>query len=137
MTYYQINHIFMFSGVEVNGNSGAFSIMTDIHFQGPKTIPELLQERAISRQSIHRMIKGLINEGVLEYIDNPEHKRSKKITLTRYGKKYYLSKLKVLDKVMEPIAERLSDEEMTRALETMLVIRDGLNQFIDNMEKNK
>lgn len=134
MAYYELNHIFLFSGIEVNGNSGAFSIMTDIYFQGPKTIPELLEERAITRQSIHRMIQRLKADGILDYMDNPEHKRSKKIVLTPYGEEYFLSKLETLDQVMAPVAQALSDEQLDEGYDTLLKVRSGLKQYIDDME---
>lgn len=136
LAYYQINQIFLSSGLDVNGNSGAFSILTDIYFRGPKTIPELLEERAITRQNIHRMIKVLKADGIVEYIDNPDHKRSKKIALTKYGKRHFLQQLKILDNAMEPIANSLTDQEISSAHDTLLVVRDGLDNFLKALGKS-
>lgn len=136
LTYYQINQIFMISGLDVKGNSSAYGILSDIYFRGPKSIPELLEERAISRQSIHRMIQTLKADGILEYVDNPEHKRSKKIALTDKGTLYFEDKLKTVRESMIPIAEALDHDQIKSAYETMLTVRDGFNEFIDSVETN-
>ena len=47
-------------------------------FDGPLTVPQIAQMRPTSRQRMQRLADELAAEGLVEFIDNPGHRRSKR-----------------------------------------------------------
>ena len=45
------------------------------------TVAALARSRPVARQWIHRLANDLEKQRLIEFIDNPEHKRAKSITL--------------------------------------------------------
>jgi DNA-binding MarR family transcriptional regulator len=53
------------------------------------TVPQIAQMRPTSRQRMQRLANELEAEGLVEFIDNPKHRRSKLVRLTRKGDARY------------------------------------------------
>jgi DNA-binding MarR family transcriptional regulator len=68
---------------------GAFGFMRSLALVGPLTVPQIAQMRPTSRQRMQRLADELAAEGVVEFIDNPRHRRSKLVCLTRKGDSRY------------------------------------------------
>ena len=58
----------------------------DIEREGPQTVPMLASLRYVSRQIIQTQVNELLELKYLVSKDNPGHKRSSLIALTRTGK---------------------------------------------------
>ena len=58
-------------------------------FDGPLTVPQIAQMRPTSRQRMQRLADELAAEGLVEFIDNPGHRRSKLLSLTPRGESRY------------------------------------------------
>ncbi|RWM76308.1 MAG: MarR family transcriptional regulator, partial [Mesorhizobium sp.] len=52
-------------------------------------MPQIAQMRPTSRQRMQRLADELAGEGLVEFIDNPKHRRSKLVQLTRKGAARY------------------------------------------------
>ena len=63
--------------------------MRSLALFGPLTVPQIAQMRPTSRQRMHRLADELEAEGLVEFIDNPKHRRSKLVRLTRKGDARY------------------------------------------------
>lgn len=53
---------------------------------GPQTVPEMARTRPMSRQHCQTIVNTLEAEGTVELIDNPKHKKSKLVRITRKGR---------------------------------------------------
>ncbi len=60
-------------------------VMNSLLKHGPKTVPQLARMRPVSRQHIQQIVNSLLEKSLVEYSDNPDHKRSKLIQLTKRG----------------------------------------------------
>ena len=63
--------------------------MRSLALVGPLTVPEIAKMRPTSRQRMQRLADELAAEGLVEFIDNPRHRRSKLVRLTRKGASHY------------------------------------------------
>lgn len=135
LAYYQMTQSSQLIGLNVKGISGAYGLMADLYHQGPKTIPKLLEDRAISRQYLHRLVRTLQEEGLLKHIDNPDHQRSKLITLTDEGLSYFLDKKDAILETIMPIASEFSEEQLETAVESMIMLRKGFKNITENRLK--
>jgi DNA-binding MarR family transcriptional regulator len=52
---------------------------------GPQTVAHMARARAQSRQRLQPLVNALVDEGRLERVDNPLHRRSPLIGLTAHG----------------------------------------------------
>src|SRR4029453_506760 len=68
---------------------GAFGFMRSLALLGPLTVPQIAQMRPTSRQRMQRLADRLPAEGLVHFIDNPKHLRSKLVQLTPKGERRY------------------------------------------------
>src|SRR5882672_5146190 len=52
---------------------------------GPQTVPQIARARFSSRQNIQILINRLQQGGLVEFVTNPDHKRSALVRLTNHG----------------------------------------------------
>ena len=77
------------TGLITSWGGGAFGFMRSLALQGPLTVPEIAQMRPTSRQRMQRLADELASEGLVKFIDNPRHRRSKLVQLTPKGEARY------------------------------------------------
>jgi len=51
-----------------------------------RTIPQIARARGLTRQAVFKTVENLIEKGWLKLVDNPDHKKSKIVRLTDFGK---------------------------------------------------
>ena len=73
------------TGLITSWGGGAFGFMRSLALLGPLTVPQIAEMRPTSRQRMQRLADELAAEGIVEFIDNPRHRRSKLVRLTRKG----------------------------------------------------
>jgi DNA-binding MarR family transcriptional regulator len=54
---------------------------------GPLTVPQIARALQLTRQSVQRIADLLERHGLAEYVDNPEHQRSKLLRITSRGQR--------------------------------------------------
>jgi DNA-binding MarR family transcriptional regulator len=57
--------------------------------QNPMTVSQIANTMGQTRQGVQRLVDTMHKDGVLDYQENPHHKRAKLVTLTSEGKKIY------------------------------------------------
>ena len=55
----------------------------------PLTVAQIGRRMGISRQAVQRLVNDLVRDGLLAFEDNPDHKRSRLVTLTADGSDAY------------------------------------------------
>jgi len=68
---------------------GLIGMMHSLKWGGPQTVPEIARARPVSRQRIQKLADEMAADGLVEFVDNPAHKRSKLLRLTRKGEARY------------------------------------------------
>ena len=77
------------TGLVTSWGGGAFGFMRSLAVTGPLTVPQIAKMRPTSRQRMQRLADELSAEGLVAFIDNPRHRRSKLVRLTRKGEARY------------------------------------------------
>ena len=67
-------------------NSGQRGLLLDIAHLGPQTVPDLARMRPVSRQNVQSQMDPLVERGLVERLDNPEHKTAWLYSLTPAGR---------------------------------------------------
>lgn len=65
---------------------GEWGIMRALILEGEQTVPELARSRPISRQHCQTIVNRLFEQGFVEFIENPRHRKSHLIGISRKGR---------------------------------------------------
>ena len=65
------------------GGVGGF--LRSLKLDGPQTVPQLARARPVARQRIQRLADECAEAGLVVFVTNPAHKRSKLVELTASG----------------------------------------------------
>ena len=87
--FFRVRALGQKTGLITSWGGGAFGFMRSLALLGPLTVPQIAQMRPTSRQRMQRLADELEAEGLVEFIDNPRHRRSKLVRLTRRGQARY------------------------------------------------
>ena len=87
--FFRIRAVGQKTGLITSWGGGAFGFMRSLALLGPLTVPQIAQMRPTSRQRMQRLADELAAEGLVKFIDNPKHRRSKLVQLTRKGDARY------------------------------------------------
>jgi DNA-binding MarR family transcriptional regulator len=66
---------------------GKVSLMRSLLEEGPQSVAQLARARPVARQGVQRMADELEAAGLIEFVENPSHRRAKLATLTVGGRK--------------------------------------------------
>lgn len=91
------------------------------------TVPGIARVLGQSRQAVQRLTDVMVEDGLVEYLPNPKHKRSVLVMLTEVGKEAYVA----LREVQDPWAIRNTEDIPTEELETALRLVRRLIQKFD------
>lgn len=90
------------------------------------TVPGIARVLGQSRQAVQRITDVMVEDKLLEYHDNPKHKRSVLVLLSEQGKEIY----NTLREVQDPWAIEATEEIPVEELETALrLIRRLIKKF--------
>ena len=87
--FFRIRALGQKTGLITSWGGGAFGFMRSLALLGPLTVPKIAQMRPTSRQRMQRLANELAAMGLVEFIDNPKHRRSKLVRLTPRGDARY------------------------------------------------
>lgn len=65
---------------------GEFGVLRTLLMEGAQTVPQMAAARPVSRQHCQTIVNGLAEQGLVEFVDNPRHKRSKLVRVTKRGR---------------------------------------------------
>ena len=61
------------------------AVLEYLLINGPATVPGIARARRVTRQHVQALVNPLLEDGYVESVENPEHKRSRLIALTPAG----------------------------------------------------
>jgi len=111
-------------GAVGQGGAGTWGFLRSLKIDGPQTVPNLARSRPVTRQYIQTMADELAAEGLIEFIDNPKHRRSRLMRLTKKGEKLYDS----IDARVAAVAEAMGRDFDPREIETALDVLRRLDE---------
>ena len=87
--FFRIRALGQNSGLITSWGGGAFGFLRSLALLGPLTVPQIAEMRPTSRQRMQRLADELAAEGLVEFAENPRHRRSKLVQLTPKGDVHY------------------------------------------------
>jgi DNA-binding MarR family transcriptional regulator len=115
--FFRIRAIGQKTGLITSWGGGAFGFMRSLALLGPLTVPQIAQMRPTSRQRMQRLADELVAQRLVTFIDNPKHRRSKLVQLTRKGDARYRELNARFLVIASTMGVALSDADIRRTTE--------------------
>jgi DNA-binding MarR family transcriptional regulator len=87
--FFRIRALGQKTGFITSWGGGTFGFMRSLALLGPLTVPQIAEMRPTSRQRMQRLADELAAQGLVKFVDNPRHRRSKLVRLTAKGEARY------------------------------------------------
>lgn len=125
--FFKIRALGQKTGLITNWGGGAFGFMRSLALLGPLTVPQIAQMRPTSRQRMQRLADELAGEGLVEFIDNPKHRRSKLVRLTPKGDARYREMNARLLVIASTMGADLNEADIRKTAEIVRQLSDDVN----------
>jgi DNA-binding MarR family transcriptional regulator len=114
------------TGLITSWGGGAFGFLRSLALLGPLTVPQIAQMRPTSRQRMQRLADELAAEGLVTFIDNPKHRRSKLVQLTRKGEARYREQNARFLVIASTMGVALSEADIRKTTEIVRQLSDDV-----------
>ena len=95
------------------------------------TVPDMAFELGVSRQSIQVICNDLLSRNLIEFKDNPRHKRSKLAVLTEPGRRTFQQAQQNEYQVIEQVFPKIELEKVTETYAMLAWIRKTMENMPD------
>ncbi len=100
-------------------------ILRGVDRYGPQTVPELARTRSVTRQHVREVVEALAEDGLVELVANPRHKRSMLVCATPQGHSLVVRMDEADDRLLAAVGARLSRRDLASAARTLAAVREG------------
>jgi len=124
--FFKIRALGQKAGFITGWGGGAFGFLRSLALLGPLTVPQIARMRPTSRQRMQRLANDLAAEGLVDFVGNPKHQRSKLVQLTRKGEARYRKLNARLHAIASTLGADLSEAEIRRTTEIVRQLSDDV-----------
>jgi DNA-binding MarR family transcriptional regulator len=112
-----------------HGLTGArWQVLGALHLeQRPLTVAQIARRMGLQRQSVQRLTDILVDQGLLAYRANPEHKRAKLVDFTPKGE----SIIQQMDEIQQRWASGITGSFSSGELQQAIAVLQKLRHLID------
>jgi DNA-binding MarR family transcriptional regulator len=125
--FFRIRAVGQKTGLITSWGGGSFGFMRSLALLGPLTVPQIAQMRPTSRQRMQRLADELAADGLVKFIDNPKHRRSKLVQLTPKGDARYRRMSARFLAIASTIGAALGEADIRKAAEIVRQLSDDVN----------
>lgn len=115
-------------------STGQWSLMRSVIEEGPQTVADIARARPVARQGVQRMADQLERDGMIEYVDNPAHRRARLVRVTAKGE----DTLRRLNAAFGPeiarLASAFSEQELESAHRAVKKLSDTLAALLSELQ---
>jgi DNA-binding MarR family transcriptional regulator len=127
--FFKIRALGQRTGFVTGWGGGAFGFMRSLALLGPLTAPEIARMRPTSRQRMQRLANELAAEGLIEFVDNPRHRRSKLMRLTRKGEARYRELDAWLLSIASTMGGGIGEADLRKTIEIVRQLSDDVGAY--------
>jgi DNA-binding MarR family transcriptional regulator len=124
--FFRIRAVGQRTGLITGWGGGAFGFMRSLVLLGPLTVPQIARMRPTSRQRMQRLADELAAEGLVEFVDNPKHRSSKLVRLTRKGDARYREMSARFLAIASTMGGALSEADVRKTTEIVRQLSDDI-----------
>jgi len=103
---------------------GEWGCLRTLVKEGPMSVPELARTKPVSRQHCQTTCNALEAKGLVEFIDNPKHKKSRLVRVTKRGRAHFENMRKQFVDAAAVYSSFFTTAELTAATDVCRRARD-------------
>jgi DNA-binding MarR family transcriptional regulator len=126
--FFRIRALGQKTGLITSWGGGAFGFLRSLALLGPLTVPHIAEMRPTSRQRMQRLADELAAEGLVTFVDNPRHRRSKLVRLTARGEVRFREMHARFLVIASTMGGDLSEPEIRRTTEIVRRLSDDVRE---------
>ena len=126
--FFRIRDVGQKSGLITSWGAGSFGFLRSLALEGPLTVPQIAAMRPTSRQRMQRLADELAAEGLVAFLDNPKHRRSKLVRLTPAGERRYREMAAKLLAIAVASGGSLDAHEVKRSTMALRLLGEGIGE---------
>ncbi len=115
-------------GAVTPSGGGILGMLRSLSLEGPQTVPQIARSRPVARQHIQRLANEAEAEGLIEFVDNPAHRRSKLMRITPKGETTYGELMGRMAALSEELASGMDAGAIAEATEVLRQLREKLGE---------
>jgi DNA-binding MarR family transcriptional regulator len=115
-------------GLVTGWGGGLWGFLRSLKLHSTATVPQLARMRPVARQRIQHLADDAARAGLIEYLDNPAHKRSKLLALTPAGKTAFAEMDARLAEMAERLTEGIGEKDLCTTLKVLRRLREKLGE---------
>lgn len=116
-------------GLVTEHGGGSWGLLRMLRAEGPLTVSDVARMRSVSRQYIQKLANELIAEGLVTMKDNPSHRQSKFMVLTKRGERRLTELTQRLKNVTRELAPVFSVRDLRVSVGTVATLRKHLAEL--------
>lgn len=101
------------------GTTGSRILILSTIATGPVIVSEVARKMAMSRQNVQRATDALVEDGLVEYLPNPKHRRARLIKLTERGSGVMREWARVGGESIQQAASRIPERRLKLVTQTL------------------
>lgn len=126
--FFRIRAIGQKSGLVTGWGGGAFGFLRSLALLGPLTVPQIARMRPTSRQRMQRLADELAADGLVAFVDNPAHLKSKLVQLTPKGERRYREMDARFLATASTIAGTVGEGDLRRTIEVVRIVSEDVKR---------
>ena len=107
-------------------STAEWGLLRSLDERGEQTVAALARSRPVARQWIQRLANQLSRQGMLEFVENPDHKRAKLMRITPAGRTLLAQITTVLEPRAAAMQREFDERELSRTVDTLRKLRQRL-----------
>ena len=131
--FFKIRALGRKAGFITSWGGGAFGFLRSLAQLGPLTVPQIAQMRPTSRQRMQRLADELAAAGLVRFVDNPRHQRSKLVQLTAKGEAHYRRLSARLLEMASTMGVDLTDADIRKSIATVRQLSEDVRARVEGL----
>lgn len=107
---------------------GLVRLVPHLTFDGIRP-SELARLTDVSKQAVSQTLAPLVEQGLVEYVDDPSDRRARMIRLTQKGGAAFVHALSALTQLEKALAERVGPERLADLFDALKAIQPVLEEW--------
>jgi len=128
-TFFRLRALGRAEGLVGASGAGSWGLLRSLNAGGPQSVPQLARSRPVSRQRVQKLADELARDGLVEFIDNPAHRRSKFLRLTAKGEARFAAMDEKARALCAGFAQRFAAPELASAAQVLRRLRPLLERY--------
>lgn len=113
-------------GAVTEWGGGSWGFLRMLVLGGPQTVPDLARKRGVTRQRMQKLADELAADGLVGFVANPRHKRSKLVKVTARGERHFRRQSAGIEAMAERLARGRKAADLRAAGRTLADLRAQL-----------